>query len=195
MREGRRVVFDTNFFEFLSWIDEDCQLVDWLCEIFAGHGIADHDQLALMNYCRGLAGKLAHHDITDEQVAEFIFRYQGALSLQCILQDPSDLKLVVYVIKNQGAVFLTNDRMLLRLSDQEGLEHWCFKAVIHQLDLRIGGLFNEPDYQTQLMFDQTGKHPFFHYENGKHCPLCDSKNQCLTKSKPPQNRDYHGTGS
>lgn len=189
MREGCLVVFDTNFFELLSWIDEDCQLVDLLCDTFEGQGIADHDQLVLMDYCQGLVEKLAHHAITDEQVMEFVFRYQGALSLQRILNDPSDLKLVVCVIKNSGSVFLTNDWRLLSLSDQEHLEHWCFKAAIHQLDQKSGGLFNEQDYQTQSMFDEAGKHPFFHYENDKRCPLCDSKNQCSTKSKPPENRE------
>ena len=188
MRESRLVVFDTNFFEHLSWIDEGCQLVDLLCYAFEGQGVADHDQLALMDYCRGLATKLAHHAITDEQVMEFIFRYQGGLSLQRIRNDPSDLKLVVCVIKNTGSVFLTNDWLLLRLSDQERLEHWCFKAAIHQLDQKSGGLFNEPDYQTQPMFDDPGRHPFFHYGNGKRCPLCDSKNQCLIKSKPPKKK-------
>ena len=166
------VVFDTNFCGSLRQIDANCELIDWLCDIFSGKGVADHDQLAKIDYCRGLADKLAHHDITDEQVAKFIFYYQGALGLDRIEEDPSDLKLVVCVIKSPGSVFLTNDWQLFRLSDQERLEHWCFKAPIHH----------------QPMFDEAGKHPFFHYGNDKRCPLCDSKNQCSTKSKPPQKR-------
>ncbi len=186
MRESRLIVFDTNFFESLSWIDADCALIDLLCDAFAGQGVADHDQLAKMDYCLGLPAKLAHHDITDEQVAEFIFQYRGALNLQRILKDPSDLKLVVCVIQNPGSVLLTNDWLLLRLSDQEHLEHWCFKATIDQFDRAIGGLFKDPAYPTRSMFDDNGTHPFFHYRADKRCPLCDSKNQCLTKNQPPK---------
>ena len=189
MNKVRWVVFDTNFFELLSWIDGDCELVDLLCEVFTGQGAADHEQLVLMNYCQGLAAKLAHHSITDEQVAEFIFRYHGLLSLQPIMKDPSDLKLVVCVIKHPGSVLLTNDWLLLRLSDQERLEHWCFKAVIDRFDQASGGIFNDPAYLTRLMFDGSGSHPFFHYGAGRRCSLCDSRNQCSTKSKPPQKRD------
>ena len=181
------VVFDTNFFGWLSKIDANCELVDLICDVFNGNGIADHCQLAKMDYCPGLSQILSHHNITDEQTIAFLISYKGRLNLQRVHNDdPTDLKLVVFTAQNQDSVLLTCETILLQLSDELGLHHWCLKATIHRIDQDTGGLFDQPAYLTEAMFDEFGRDSFFHYGASKRCHLCDSKNQCLTKIKPPQ---------
>lgn len=187
MGKWRKVIFDTNFFGWLNRIDTNCELVELLCELFEGKGVADYPQLLKMNYCLELRASLSHHNITDEQTALFLISYKGRLNLQCVHDDdPTDLKLVVCAVQNGGSVFLSCESALLQLSDELGLEHWCFKAAIHKLDGAIGGVFGEPIYQTQSMFDTAGTHSFFHYyAKNKRCPQCDTKSRCQTKSNPP----------
>lgn len=187
MRKGRLVVFDTNFFGWLNQIDAHCELVDLICDVFDGDGVADHSQLLKMDYCPGLIRILSHHRVTDEQVALLLMTYKGPLKLEIIHNDdPTDLKLIVFAAQNKGSTLLTCEGALLQLSDELDLNHWCLKAVIHRVDQDTGGFFDQPGYKTQAMFDEFGKHSFFHYGANKRCPQCDSKNKCSTKSNPPK---------
>ncbi len=161
MRKGRLVVFDTNFFGWLNQIDAHCELVDLICDVFDGDGVADHSQLLKMDYCPGLIRILSHHRVTDEQVALLLMTYKGPLKLEIIHNDdPTDLKLIVFAAQNKGSTLLTCEGALLQLSDELDLNHWCLKAVIHRVDQDTGGFFDQPGYKTQAMFDEFGKHSF-----------------------------------
>jgi predicted nucleic acid-binding protein len=187
MNDLRRVVFDTNVFSLLRQVDDCCGLIELVCDNFQGKGYADHLQLSKMNYCLDLKYRLAHIDVSDEEVALFIFGYKGELNLARINSDPTDLKLVLFAHNGINSVFLTGERKLLQLSDELGLEHWCFKAVLHQLDEALGrsSIFNEPSYRTDEMFNIPGNHPFFHYAVVNRCNECDPRGNCLTKRTPP----------
>ncbi len=177
------VVFDTNFLDNLHKINANCDLVDLLCEAYGLEGVADHQQLKQMDYCTCLPDKLAHHNITDEQTALFSLAYRGGLNLERIATDPVDLKLVVYVKDNNSSVFLTCETKLLQLSKELGLNHWCFKAAIHQLSECLGGIFGESEYEFEQMFAEKGEHPFFHYARNTRCSQCHD--DCSTYKSPP----------
>jgi hypothetical protein len=158
-------------------------LVDFLCDVYDSKGVADHQQLKKMDYCTCLTNKLAHHDITDEQVIAFVMDYRGHLNLEHIASDPIDLKLVVFVKDNDLSVFLTCDAKLLQLSKELGLKHWCLKAAIHQLSESLGGIFGESEYEFEQMFAEKGEHPFFHYAKNTRCSQCHDN--CQTHKSPP----------
>jgi predicted nucleic acid-binding protein len=189
MTDLRRVVFDTNVFSLLQKVDGCCGLVELLCDNYQGKGYADHSQLAKMDYCLDLKNKLGEVIISDEEVAMFIFGYQGKLSLMRINSDPSDLKLVLFAKNGANAVFLTGERKLLQLSDELGIEHWCFKAALHQLDKALGqgAIFDDPNYRTSEMFEEPGDepHPFFHFAVVNRCKECNPTGNCPTKNYPP----------
>jgi hypothetical protein len=179
-----RLVIDTNFFGNLHEIDADCGLIDLLCDAYQRCGIADHHQLREMDYCDCLSSKLNHHNISDEQVAKFVMGYKGRICLEHIARDPVDLKLVVFVLHNQSSVFLTCEAKLLQLSQELNLDHSCFKAALHYMSERVGGIFGEKEYQTEKMFDLNGKNPFFHYCKNTRCSQC--KDFCPTLDSPPK---------
>jgi len=177
------VVFDTNFLGNLHKVNADCGLVDFLCDLYDSKGIADHQQLKDMDYCNCLTNKLTHHGITDEQVLAFIINYRGNTNLEHIASDPVDLRLIVFVKENGVSVFLTCEAKLLQLSKELGLNHWCFKAAIHQLDTQFGGIFSESGFDFKQMFDAKGVHPFFHYAKNTRCSQCHDN--CQTHKAPP----------
>lgn len=178
------LVFDTNFFGWLNKVDENCNMVEFLHDVYkTKNGIADLPQLKQMDYCTFLPEKLAHHEITDEKVSTFISCYKGKLDLNRIAKDPADLKLIVFVKENELSVFLTCEFNLLRLSNELGLKHWCMKASIHQLSESIGGIFGENEYKTEQMFIEEGSDPFFHYAKDSRCSQCHDN--CPTHKSPP----------
>lgn len=177
------LVIDTNFLAQLNIIDDNCSLVEWLCDAYNRRGIADHQQLRKMLYCTCLPNILQDHAITDEQIALFTMSYKGRINLTHIAKDPTDLKLVVFTKNNDSSIFLTCETKLLQLSKELNLEHWCFKAAIHYLSENIGGIFGESDYRTEQMFDVNGTNPFFHYVKNTRCSQCHDN--CVTHKKPP----------
>ena len=178
------VVFDTNFLGNLHKVNADFSLVDFLCDIYDGKGVADHQQLNKRAYLTCLTNKLVHHDITDEQVAMFGMSYQGRVNLNHIATDPVDLKLVVFVKDHDLSIFLTCEAKLLQLSKELGLNHWCLKAAIHQLSESFGGIFSDSEYEFEQMFAEKGElHPFFHYARNTRCPQCHDN--CSTYKTPP----------
>lgn len=185
MSVDQAVVIDTNFFSLLNRINSDCELIELICDAYSGKGFADHDQLKEMDYCQDLRSKLAHHEISDEQVSEFIFNYSGKMNLACINEDPVDLKLIVFTKNHNGAHFLTCETKLLELCEEQVIRHACFKAALHRLSDCIGGIFNDAAYTTNDMFERDGGHPFFHYTSNHQCHRCDKSGFCVTKSSPP----------
>ncbi|KJV07913.1 hypothetical protein [Methylocucumis oryzae] len=167
----------------LHKINEDCSLIDLLCDVYSSEGFADHYQLKKMVYCTCLPNKLQDHNITDEQVALFTMSYKGGVNLNHIARDPVDLKLIVFVKNNDASVFLTCEAKLLQLSKELGLSHWCFKAAIHQLSENVGGVFDESEYKTEQMFDINGTDSFFHYSKNTRCAQCHDN--CPTHKLPP----------
>ena len=181
MTDALYVVFDTNFFEYLKWIDGNCELVELIINSYGNMGIADHPQLLIMDYCKNLPQQLNNHGITDEQVAIFTMSYRGSISIQRIKRDPTDLKLIIFAIDNPSSIFLTCETGLLALAEDQKVRHACFKAAAHELDTLVGGLFGDPTYKTASMFEPGGCHPFFHYKNATRCPQCDAAGKCKTR--------------
>lgn len=178
------LVFDTNFLRNLHKIDKDFSLVDLLCDAYNNRiGVADLQQLRRIDYCICLSDKLQDHNITDEQVISFMLNYKGGINLEHIMDDPVDLKFIVFVKDNISSVFLTCEAKLLQLSKELKLNHWCLKAAIHHLSEHIGGLFGESDYKTEQMFDVNGASPFFHYSKNTRCTQCHD--DCPTHKSPP----------
>jgi hypothetical protein len=181
----RWVVVDTNVFAWLQRIDDECGLIDLICDAYSGRGVADHGQLAIMDYCLRLSSHLKHHDVTDEQVIAFTLDYLGRFNLSRINDDPVDLKLVVFAIEHKGSWLLTCETKLLQLSEEQGVHHACFKAAIHNLHTCVGGIFNDDGYATAEMFETGGRHPYYHYSNDRRCGQCDSSRLCATRQRPP----------
>lgn len=180
------VIIDTNFFARLNKVNRDCGLVDLICDLYDGDGIADHGQLAIMDYCTDLSDRLGDHGVSDEEVVEFALGYQGKINLDRIRQDPTDLKFIVFALRSPSAIFLTCEILLLKLSCEQNIKRACFKAAIHALHEGIGGLFDDENYQTARMFDEgEGLDPFFHYTTLRHCEKCDPTRKCRTQIAPP----------
>lgn len=177
------LVIDTNFLGNLHKIDEDCNLVDLLCDVYNRKGVSDHKQLKKLYYCTHLPNRLKDHSITDEQVLSFMLEYAGKIHLEHIARDPADLKLIVFTKNSNSSVFLTCEAKLLQLSKELKLYHWCFKAAIHYLSENIGGIFYESEYKTEQMFDKNGTNPFLHYSKDTRCTQCHDN--CPTYKSPP----------
>lgn len=178
------VIIDTNMFAWLKKINADACLFDILCEAYGGKPICDKKQFDIIDYFPELVGKVFFHDATDEEVAYFVMAYAKPQQLQKLMQDPADLKMLVYAIRKKSVQFLSCDRRLLILAREQGVSSACFKAAIHFLHEQLGDLFSSQDYQIADMFNASGTHPFYHYGHNKYCPQCDPKDQCSTRSVP-----------
>ena len=186
MAKIKHVVIDTNVLSLARKIDADCGIVGLIVDVYGDVGIADYPQLLKMDYCQGVRNLLSHHDIGDDQVADFLLNYDGSVNLNRIKNDPADLKLIIFAINNPGSFFLTCETGLLALAEDRQVGHACFKAAAHRLDSSSGGLFCDSAYNTSGMFDPNGGHPFFHYGNNARCQQCDKTGKCETKNKPPK---------
>ncbi len=181
------VAIDTNVFARLRAIDVECSLTSLLVQAHGEIGVGDHQQLAMMDYCQCVRDDLQDHGVTDESTIEFMLAYQGQYSLPRIAKDPVDLKLVVFVKQAERATLVTCDRRLLGLCEEQALKHLCFKAAMNNVHQAVGGLFNDPDYNTAAMFDASPAQvdPFFHYHHNTKCAACDSRNTCPTRKSLP----------
>ena len=178
---GRCVVIDVNIFQNLHTINADCDLLDLICDCHEGQEkIGDRAQLDMLDYCEEASAQIEDHGVSDEAIAEFTLAHEGE-DLDHYFKDASDLKLLVFAVRNARSVLFTCDKRILIIAGHYAVERACFKAAIEHADRRLdGGIFQDPAYATEMMH-LPGPHPFFNFGNDKHCPRCDPEEQCSTR--------------
>ena len=179
------VVIDTNNVDRVHAVDATCGLVDMIVLVFGSFGVGDRQQLALKPHCVDVLQKIKDHGTSDDEAALFVMSYKGHCRIDRIIEDPVDIKLLVFALKHSSSVFVSCDRRLLMLAAELSQKRACLKAALHKVHVAAGGLFGDQSYTTAAMFDATGKDPFFHYMCDTRCSSCDPTGECDTRRSPP----------
>ena len=179
------VVIDTNNVDRVHAVDTTCEVIDLIVLVFGTFGVGDLRQLARKPHCVDVLRKIRDHGTSDIEVALFVMNYKGHCSLERIIEDPVDIRLLVFALKYPNSVLVSCDRRLLMLAADCGQRRACFKAALHKVHVDTGGLFGEPGYTTAAMFDPAGNDPFFHYAYKRRCTSCDHDDGCRTRHSPP----------
>ena len=179
------VVIDTNNVDRVHAVDTTCALADMIVLVFGSFGVGDLQQLARKPHCVDVLRKIKDHGTSDEEAALFVMNYKGHCRLDRIIEDPVDIKLLVFALKYPNSMLVSCDRRLLMLAADLSQKRTCFKAALHKVHVDMGGLFDDPSYTTAEMFDRAGKDPFFHYTCDTRCLSCDPEGECDTRRSPP----------
>lgn len=181
------VLFDTNAVGRIKrYLDPSLSLVSLLVMAFDGKGMVSHFQLNDMHGFEAVRGELEDLPALDEKSAAFLLGYRGKVDIQKVYGgDPRDINFVVFALENRNSVFVTCERALLQIAEEQGITKACLKAAVHRAHAECT-IFGDASFKTEVMFDPSGTDPFLHYRKSTRCPQCDPRKNCRTQEEPPR---------
>lgn len=197
---GKVGIIDVNILSDIQRVCADCvDLIDYIVGLY-DRVLGDHAQIAKQDHCGNLLkSKVDCHGVTDVELLKWFgeLSEQDATVILKTKKDPIDAVLLCSAIregKDSSTVLITNDNDLLVACDHFGVTHYCFKASLWQANKSLGGgIFAEATLNTDLMWDKSGRDPFFHYHIRSRCPKCQHPRTCECSSKTPESLEIEAS--